>query len=303
MLRVLIGALLLILFMQCAVQMKQTERFQDDYDSAFRKLVEDDLAARTPHGDKTPGTAAAASASVSDIHPAANAGGQQAGVRLVSRNPLDIITAALSAPAVAPPVPPATMIPIPCRAGQVPAGMYLADGSCVSMQYVGNVLSAICKGSSGPVSSSLDISTCQAGSDIVHRAGSLSCVTGTGFVPTCVEPACVSTTNLPCGASLTSTSGSYNAVMQTDGNFVLYDSSHKPLWASGTYGKGAPPYTHRMESDGNLVVYDARQVRLWASGTNGKGVGPYTVVMQDDGNLVVYDSTMAALWTSGTTQR
>lgn len=43
------------------------------------------------------------------------------------------------------------------------------------------------------------------------------------------------------------------ATMQTDGNFVLYNASGQPLWASNTVGTGAAIV--RVQDDGNLVLY------------------------------------------------
>jgi FG-GAP-like repeat/Cep192 domain 4/FG-GAP repeat len=104
---------------------------------------------------------------------------------------------------------------------------------------------------------------------------------------------------------LVSASGSWRAIMQTDGNFVVYGPSG-PNWASGTNAKGAMPFITMMQPDGNLVVYanttscapETACSPTWASGTNGKGTPPFTLIMQNDGNLVVYDSTNAALWAS-----
>jgi hypothetical protein len=113
-----------------------------------------------------------------------------------------------------------------------------------------------------------------------------------------------------------SPNGRFRAVMQTDGNFVIYDQSNA-IWATGTQGKALPEYRLAVQPDGNLVIYgtSASDVNLggwgicpansmcigtWASGTYGRGSTPYTLKMQDDGNLVLYDSTSSAVWASGT---
>jgi hypothetical protein len=104
---------------------------------------------------------------------------------------------------------------------------------------------------------------------------------------------------------LVSANGSYRAVMQTDGNFVVYGPSGA-TWASGTNGKGSGPYMALMQPDGNLVVYAKSSncssgtacTPTWASNTNGKGTPPFTLIMQNDGNLVVYDSSKAPIWAS-----
>ncbi len=55
------------------------------------------------------------------------------------------------------------------------------------------------------------------------------------------------------------------AVMQGDGNFVLYHLGWMPLWASGTYGH--PGSYVVLQNDGNLVVYSPSGRALWATGT------------------------------------
>jgi len=56
------------------------------------------------------------------------------------------------------------------------------------------------------------------------------------------------------------------AVMQGDGNFVVYDGDSQPLWASGT--DGHPGAYLSVQNDGNMVIYDVNGSALWASGTN-----------------------------------
>ncbi len=90
--------------------------------------------------------------------------------------------------------------------------------------------------------------------------------------------------------SIISENGQYHAVMQDDGNFVIYDGPRargKPTWATGTDGKGGTQII--MQDDGNLVIYRGaranKQVK-WASDTDGQ-IGS-RLVMQDDGKLVMY---------------
>jgi hypothetical protein len=117
------------------------------------------------------------------------------------------------------------------------------------------------------------------------------------------------------GQEIDSPNGRFRALMQTDGNFVIYDQG-SAIWATGTQGTGLAPYRLAVQPDGNLVIYgsSANDVSLpgfgvckansaciatWATGTGG-GSAPYTLKMQDDGNLVLYDSTSSAVWASGT---
>ena len=88
------------------------------------------------------------------------------------------------------------------------------------------------------------------------------------------------------------------AVMQGDGNFVVYSNGTK-VWASDTDGKGSRPYNAVMQGDGNFVVY-SNGTKVWASDTDGKGSGPYNAVMQDDCNFVVYDASELPIWNSNT---
>lgn len=64
----------------------------------------------------------------------------------------------------------------------------------------------------------------------------------------------------------------YYAVMQHDGNFVLYKTMHwvpaNALWASNTDGKGVKPRRIVMQNDGNLVIYDTYNNATWASNTH-----------------------------------
>ena len=113
---------------------------------------------------------------------------------------------------------------------------------------------------------------------------------------------------LATNQQLVSPNGLYRAVMQADGNFVIYDQSSKAIWATNTNGQQHAPYSFDVQGDGNVVLYadgcnsNTQCHVTWASNTNGKGVGPYYLIMQNDGNLVVYDSTGAATWASNTSR-
>ncbi|NJM33522.1 MAG: hypothetical protein HC850_01165 [Rhodomicrobium sp.] len=97
--------------------------------------------------------------------------------------------------------------------------------------------------------------------------------------------------------ALISANGRYTALMQGDGNFVVYDGG-RAIWASGTDGVAGARII--MQGDGNLVVYDPSNRAHWDSGSWGEGANrQFNLVMQDDGNLVVYDSQGGeALWAS-----
>ena len=96
------------------------------------------------------------------------------------------------------------------------------------------------------------------------------------------------------GQSLWSSSRRFLLAMQTEGNLVLYDGG-TARWHAGTYGH--PGAFAVMQTDGNLVVYLPSGSALWASGTGGSG--GQEAVVQDDGNFVIYKPG-AAVWNTGT---
>ncbi len=112
------------------------------------------------------------------------------------------------------------------------------------------------------------------------------------------------TTNqmLTTNQALVSPNTFFSAVMQGDGNVVVYQQTlmgRVAIWSTHTNGSGA---THLvMQGDGNLVLYPGPPSQMsgakWASGTHGSA--PFTLQMQNDGNLVVYGAD-GPLWSSKT---
>ncbi|MDH6141309.1 hypothetical protein P3T35_003326 [Kitasatospora sp. GP30] len=84
--------------------------------------------------------------------------------------------------------------------------------------------------------------------------------------------------------------------MQADGNLVLYGSSGRSLWSTGTWGH--PGATAAMQADGNFVLSGTDRNSLWSTGTWGHP-GAYAVV-QYDSNVVLYDADGRSLWSTGT---
>jgi hypothetical protein len=97
------------------------------------------------------------------------------------------------------------------------------------------------------------------------------------------------------GQSVSSCDGRFRLTMQTDGNLVLYQQS-TALWNSGT--QGTTGQRAIMQNDGNFVVYDAGNNAVWHSHTY-NNPGAYLAV-QNDGNLVVYNGGGSYLWASWT---
>jgi hypothetical protein len=97
------------------------------------------------------------------------------------------------------------------------------------------------------------------------------------------------------GQSRQSGDGRFRLVYQVDGNLVLYQGSN-PLWATATYG--TTPGFVAMQTDGNFVVYDSTGRPVWASNTWGHpGAG---LLIQDDGNTVIYSTGSSPLWATNT---
>lgn len=98
------------------------------------------------------------------------------------------------------------------------------------------------------------------------------------------------------GDSIFSDNGQYRLTLQTDSNLVLYQGS-QPLWSSGTVGAAAQRAV--MQGDGNFVVYDQNNQPLWSTGTSNKP-GSFLEV-QNDGNVVIYEPR-TPVWSTGTVQ-
>lgn len=98
---------------------------------------------------------------------------------------------------------------------------------------------------------------------------------------------------LTAGQQLVSADGRYRAVMQSDGNFVVYAGS-RVLWHAGTHGR--PGSWLAVQTDGNLVIYSPGRAP-WHTGTYVNAGTRLT--MQTDGNLVVYRPDNRPLWNTG----
>jgi hypothetical protein len=98
---------------------------------------------------------------------------------------------------------------------------------------------------------------------------------------------------LASGKSLTSTNGRFVAVMQGDGNLVIYGGG-RALWGTRTH---APGSVLALQGDGNLVIYDSQGRAVWSTRTEGSGTTDQ-LIMQDDGNLVLYGAR-GAVWGTG----
>ena len=98
------------------------------------------------------------------------------------------------------------------------------------------------------------------------------------------------------GQQIVAGGGRIRAVLQHDGNFVVYDGN-RALWADGLNNYFGPNHLV-LQGDGNLVAYLWNGTPLWSTHTNGQGTT--FMAMQGDGNLVLYTTRYVPLWSSQT---
>ena len=105
--------------------------------------------------------------------------------------------------------------------------------------------------------------------------------------------------HLAPGMARYSADGRFAFTYQTDGNLVLYQidgGGWHPIWGIQRF-TSSPGYAV-MQSDGNLVVYDSSWHYYWASNTSGNP-GAWLVV-QNDGNVVIYKPLWTPIWATNT---
>ncbi|MBM0206319.1 VCBS repeat-containing protein [Micromonospora sp. STR1s_5] len=96
---------------------------------------------------------------------------------------------------------------------------------------------------------------------------------------------------LTAGQDVYANAGNHRLVMQGDGNLVKY-SNDVVQWASGTQGN--PDAYAVLQSDGNFVVYDSRGTLLWSTQTTGESAKSLTVL--NDGRAVLYGPSAQIVW-------
>lgn len=89
-------------------------------------------------------------------------------------------------------------------------------------------------------------------------------------------------------------------LMQADGNLVLYglndaNGGSTAIWASNTYGSGNANHAV-FQTDGNWVVYTSGGKAVWATGTNGPG---WQLGIGSDGNICVYKQAAESVYAHG----
>lgn len=104
---------------------------------------------------------------------------------------------------------------------------------------------------------------------------------------------------LYAGQYIRSADWRYTAIMQGDGNFVVYAAGGRAIWASGTGGNSGARLI--VQGDGNMVIYRSDSRAIWASNTVSSGLSK--LIIQNDGNLVGYTNSIAPKWASSTDGR
>lgn len=89
--------------------------------------------------------------------------------------------------------------------------------------------------------------------------------------------------------------GAYTLTLQSDGNLVLSEPDGTVVWATMTHEQGVERAV--LQEDGNFVLYSA-QGPVWATDTNGQAADH--LVVQPDRNIILYGRDGASLWASGT---
>jgi nucleoid-associated protein YgaU len=89
--------------------------------------------------------------------------------------------------------------------------------------------------------------------------------------------------------------GAYTLTLQSDGNLVLSEPDGNVVWSTLTHDQGVEKAV--LQSDGNFVVYKGESA-AWSTETNGKNAD--RLVVQADRNVVLYGTDGSALWSSGT---
>ncbi|WP_426284969.1 hypothetical protein [Luteibacter sp. E-22] len=103
--------------------------------------------------------------------------------------------------------------------------------------------------------------------------------------------------SLGVNQSLTSHDGRYTAIMQGDGNFVVYRlADGAAIWNTETSGSGA--VAAFMQSDGNFVLYRADGSPVWWTGTVANAGLANEFTVDDSGMAVVV--AYAPVWATNT---
>eukprot|EP00123_Amoebidium_parasiticum_P007097 comp17874_c0_seq1/m.18084 comp17874_c0_seq1/g.18084 ORF comp17874_c0_seq1/g.18084 comp17874_c0_seq1/m.18084 type:complete len:585 (-) comp17874_c0_seq1:151-1905(-) len=100
------------------------------------------------------------------------------------------------------------------------------------------------------------------------------------------------------GKQLVSRRG-HKGLMQTDGNFVLYDCKGTPYYNTQTAGIPGPP-TLTLEKNALITFKDRRGIVQWSLGSAlDPALGPYTLWLLDDGSMIIQNGQRVKVWEMG----
>ncbi len=171
-------------------------------------------------------------------------------------------------------------------------------GTRITMQTDGNLViytaggKAVWSSATAP-STSDDLVMQNDGNLVIYSAGGLPLWASRGGRTGYSEDTLHAGQSLSVGQELVSQSQAYRAIMQGDGNFVVYGPGGA-TWSSQTAGSGGNEII--MQNDGNLVIYAPGGKAVYSSATAPSSGD--ALVMQNDGNLVIYSGGVA-LWAKG----
>lgn len=102
------------------------------------------------------------------------------------------------------------------------------------------------------------------------------------------------------GQAIYSPNTNCRAILQADGNFVVYQGSGTVKWASGKTGYAGIPTFLNMQDDGNLVQYKQSNLSaVWSTGSaDSKNRGNYRVELTNEGVLNLIDLQGKVKWSS-----
>jgi GH25 family lysozyme M1 (1,4-beta-N-acetylmuramidase) len=169
-------------------------------------------------------------------------------------------------------------------------------GAWFSMQTDGNAV--LYSAANKPIWYTGTSGTGSAGSFVVQSNGDLTLTNSSGVTwkaPVAGYDLLMPGYTLKSGQLLHDLSGQVQALMQGDGNFVLYIGG-KAKWSTRTQGNAGAVL--KLQTDGNLVIYDTAGNARWNTHTATVGNGT-NLSMRADGKLVLYKGA-TGVWDSGT---
>ena len=104
------------------------------------------------------------------------------------------------------------------------------------------------------------------------------------------------TDSLGVGDILCSPNRQFWAVLQGDGNFVVYKYRAGAKWSSETNGR-VKPARLSIQTDGNLVLYGTTNDK-WCTGVTPYSKGDHRLVLDNNGNLSVVNTDGIKIWSS-----